>query len=299
MFELWFIVHTICLSRYTYRCKSKEGQLWEPIIKKCERALSKWKQRHLSFGGRVTLIKSVLTSIPIYFLYFFRIPKKVNDKLVCLQCRFLWGGGSDTNKIGWIKWDTVCLPKEKGGLGIKDISTFNMAMLGKWRWNLFHDEVQLWAKILVSKYGGWRGLEENTTDSFESLWWRDLKSIFQTTQQGEEVIKGVKWRVGCGDNIKFWEDTWLDGETSLVTKYPRLFLISCQQNNLIQKMGGHKEGGYHGGDNCSETRSQWLLISYKTLKGRLSTHREEMNGNGWQIQAGDTLHNQLTIGWGR
>ena len=54
-------------------------------------------------------------------------------------------------------------------------------------------------------------------------------------------------------------------------------------------MGGHKEGGYHGGDNCSETRSQWLLISYKTLKGRLSTHREEMNGNGWQIQAGDII----------
>ncbi|XP_014630645.2 uncharacterized protein LOC114410772 [Glycine soja] len=86
--------------------------------------------------------------------FFHLIPKKVNDKLVCLQCRFLWGGGSDTNKIGWIKWDTVCLPKEKGGLGIKDISTFNMAMLGKWRWNLFHDEGQLWAKILVSKYGG-------------------------------------------------------------------------------------------------------------------------------------------------
>jgi len=29
----------------------RRGQLWEPIIKKCEKALSKWKQRHLSFGG--------------------------------------------------------------------------------------------------------------------------------------------------------------------------------------------------------------------------------------------------------
>ena len=129
----------------------------------------------------------------------------MNDELVRLQLRFLWGGGSDTNKIAWIKWDTVCLPKEKGGLGIKDISTFNLAMLGKWRWNLFHDEGQLWAKILVSKYGGWRGLEENGGNSFESLWWRDLKSIFQTTQQGEDAIKGVKWRVGCGDSIKFWD----------------------------------------------------------------------------------------------
>ena len=30
-------------------------------------------------------------------------------------------------------------------------------------------------------------------------------------------IKGVKWRVGCGDSIKFWEDMWLDGETEKST----------------------------------------------------------------------------------
>ena len=78
-------------------------QMWDPIIKKCERALSKWKQRHLSFGGRVTLIQSVLNSILIYFSSFFRIPKKVEDKLVSLQRKFLWGGGPNKNKIAWIK----------------------------------------------------------------------------------------------------------------------------------------------------------------------------------------------------
>ena len=45
----------------------------------------------------------------------------------------------------------------------------------------------------------------------------------------------------CGDSIKFWEDAWIDEDVSLVTKYPRLFLISCQQNQLIQQMGGYKE----------------------------------------------------------
>ncbi|KAL5158007.1 E3 ubiquitin-protein ligase UPL6 [Glycine soja] len=56
-------------------------ELWDPIINKCERKLAKWKQRHISFGGRVTLIKSVLTSIPIYFFSFFRVPNRVVDKL--------------------------------------------------------------------------------------------------------------------------------------------------------------------------------------------------------------------------
>ena len=59
-------------------------ELWDPIINKCERKLAKWKQRHISFGGRVTLIKSVLTSIPIYFFSFFRVPNRVVDKLVSI-----------------------------------------------------------------------------------------------------------------------------------------------------------------------------------------------------------------------
>jgi len=33
----------------------------DTIVQRCERKLSKWKQRYLSFGVRVTLIKSVLT----------------------------------------------------------------------------------------------------------------------------------------------------------------------------------------------------------------------------------------------
>ena len=81
----------------------------------------------------MTLIQSMLTSIPIYFFSFFRVPNRVVDKLVSLQRKFLWGDGYEQNKIAWIKWETVCLSKEKGGLGLKDINTFNLALLGKWK----------------------------------------------------------------------------------------------------------------------------------------------------------------------
>ena len=43
------------------------SKLWDSIVKKCERKLAKWKQKLLSFGGRVTLIKFVINSIPIFF----------------------------------------------------------------------------------------------------------------------------------------------------------------------------------------------------------------------------------------
>ena len=130
-------------------------QTWDPLTTKCERKLARWKQRHLSFGERVTLINLVLTSIPIYFLSFFRIPKQVVNKIVRLQRNFLWGGTSDQIKIPWIRWETVCLPKEQGGLGVKDITSFNISLLGKWKWDLLQNQGETWTRVLEAKYGGW------------------------------------------------------------------------------------------------------------------------------------------------
>ena len=88
----------------------------------------------------------------------------------------------EQRKIAWVKWRTVCQPKDKGGLGIKDLRTFNSALLGKWRWDLFHKQEEQWAKILLSKYGGWRVLEEGTRGRNDSIWWKDLVINLQQQQ---------------------------------------------------------------------------------------------------------------------
>ena len=90
-----------------------------------------------------------------------------------------------------VNWKTVCQPKDKGGLGIKDLRTFNSALMGKWRWDLFHKQEEHWAKILVSKYGGWRALDEGTRGSQQSTWWKDLISNQQ--QQQNQLIKREKY----------------------------------------------------------------------------------------------------------
>ena len=82
--------------------------------------------------------------------------------------------------------------------------------------------------------------------------------------------------------LGFWEDMWLDGETSLVTKYPRLFLISCQQNNLIQQMGGHKEGGW-----------EWNL----SWRRQLFENEIPMAVNFLQDIEGKTIHTQRRDEW--
>ncbi|KAH1221930.1 putative ribonuclease H protein [Glycine max] len=78
----------------------------------------------------------------------------------------------------------------------------------------------------------------------KSIWWRDLKLVFQHPQHGVLINNSTLWKVGCGDRFKFWEDAWMGGEESLLARYPRLYRISSQQNQYIQHMGVFRDTGW-------------------------------------------------------
>jgi len=69
--------------------KFKEKALWDPVIGRFEKRLSSWKAAYLSKGESLTLIKSVLSSIPTYFLSLFSLPVSVAHKLEAIQMNFL------------------------------------------------------------------------------------------------------------------------------------------------------------------------------------------------------------------
>ncbi|MCH79282.1 cysteine-rich receptor-like protein kinase [Trifolium medium] len=130
---------------------------WEPVVSRVQSRLSGWKSRFLSFGGRLILLKSVLTSLPVYALSFFKAPSGTISSIESLLINFFWGGSEDIRKTSWISWKTICLPKEYGGLGVRQLREFNIALLGKWCWRMLVDRDGLWFRVLVSRYGEERG----------------------------------------------------------------------------------------------------------------------------------------------
>ncbi|KAL8542622.1 hypothetical protein ACS0TY_003485 [Phlomoides rotata] len=87
---------------------------WDKLVDRVRGRLAKWNDKHISFGGRVTLVQSVLSSIPIYCLSFYRIPKRVIIELISIQRNFLWGGCEESSKTPWISWNTICKDKKLG-----------------------------------------------------------------------------------------------------------------------------------------------------------------------------------------
>lgn len=72
--------------------KHKDGRSWDSVIDMFKRRLTVGKRKFLSKGGRLTLIKSTLSNLPIYYLFVLTGPAKVTKKVEMIQCRFLWGG---------------------------------------------------------------------------------------------------------------------------------------------------------------------------------------------------------------
>ena len=131
----------------------KASSIWNPILENIERKLAGWKKLYPSKGGRLTLLKSTLSSLPTYYLSLFTIPKHVAEGIEKLQRNFLWGGLGDGFKHHLVGWNTVCRPIANGGLGIRRVAVTNRVLLGKWMWRFGREENHLWRQVIAAKYG--------------------------------------------------------------------------------------------------------------------------------------------------
>nr|CAN81036.1 hypothetical protein VITISV_011009 [Vitis vinifera] len=115
-----------------------------------------------SRGGRLILIRCILSSMPIYCMFLFYIQRTIKLLLEQIQRDFLWEGGALEWKPYLVRWDIPCSDKSKDGLGVKNLSTLHNAFLCKWSWRYAENKGALWKQVISCKYGvegGWRAKE--------------------------------------------------------------------------------------------------------------------------------------------
>ena len=130
---------------------------WLKVQERFENRLSSWKGKNLSAGGRLTLINFVLSSLPMYMMSFFEIPKGVRKKLDYFRSHFFWQCDEQKRKYRLAKWNILCQPKDQGGLGIQNLELKNIALLSKWLYRLLTTD-DTWQQIIRNKYLGTKSL---------------------------------------------------------------------------------------------------------------------------------------------
>ena len=219
---------------------------WKPVMEKIQNRLASWKAKILSRAGRLTLIKSVLNSLPIYYMSMFKMPKAIALKIVRLQRKFFWSGVT-SEKLGgpMVKWSDIELPKELGGLGVGNIMHKNLILLFKWWWRFSETDNSLWKRILKSVHD--IKVLKASADTFHKVkdgTWAHLLSIDADTSKMRSIIEeGMLVKIGNGKSVQFWHDRWCEVET-LKRAFPRLYTISLQKNLLISQMGDWQEGSW-------------------------------------------------------
>nr|GEV67352.1 probable serine/threonine-protein kinase PBL3 isoform X1 [Tanacetum cinerariifolium] len=105
---------------------------WDETISKMKKRLSRWKLNTLSVGVRLTLLKLVLGSTPIYNMSIFKVPKSVLNLMESLCRNFFNGIQNGDRKIAWVKWSKVLTSKKYERLGVSSFYALNRALLFKW-----------------------------------------------------------------------------------------------------------------------------------------------------------------------
>jgi hypothetical protein len=143
------------------------------------------------------------------------LPKTIRKRMDRTRKRFFWQGGGEKRKYYLFKWSKITRPKQKGGLGIKDLRKMNISLLCKWWWKLEHEE-GLWQEIVKKKYKIIRGIAQLQKNPRNSSFWNDWLKVKFLYLSGRTML------VGNGQDTDFWGDSWC-GAVPLREKFTDLF----------------------------------------------------------------------------
>jgi hypothetical protein len=172
------------LPLYVGRSKQK---CFEYLKEKIWKRIQGWKERFLSAAGKELLLKAVAQAIPTYAMACFDLTKSLCDSISQMVCQYWWSQQDNESRMHWIGWEKMKLPKSEGGLGFRDLFSFNMAMRYAFR-------------VLSAKYFP-------DGDVLKARPLTGMSYVWRSILKGIQLLKaGLIWHVGDGKSIDVWRD---------------------------------------------------------------------------------------------
>ncbi|WZY87458.1 hypothetical protein YC2023_044193 [Brassica napus] len=168
------------------RCKK---DIFTGLVDRIRQRSHSWTTRFLSGAGKHVLLQTVLSALPNFSMSSFKIPKSLCKRIQSILTRFWWDSAPDKHKMAWVSWDRMATPKCVGGLGFKELESFNDALLAKLGWRILNNPEALLSRVLKGKYFWESSFMESTTKQASSHGWIGIMA-------GKEVLKKRSWVFG-------------------------------------------------------------------------------------------------------
>lgn len=151
-----------------------KAQVFSFVQNRLNNRINGWTFKFFNKGGKEVIIKSVVTALPNHAMSVYRLPKATVKKLTSAIAQFWWSTGGSAKGMHWKSWDKLCLYKDNGGLGFKDLTDFNPAMLGKQLWRVIEKPDTLFSRVLKERYYWNASPLELIRSYFPSYGWRSI-----------------------------------------------------------------------------------------------------------------------------
>jgi hypothetical protein len=205
---------------------------FEHFVERIIQRINGWKEKFLSIGGKEILLKAVAQAISVYAMSVFLIPKGVCKRMMDAISPFWWGDDDNSKHMHWFAWWKLCYPKKEGGMGFRDLNSFNLAILAKQAWRLISNPESLCARVLRAKYYPDGDILKAGPKSGSSYTWQSILAGLNTFK------RGYIWRVGNGEMINIWTDPWIPSSPSRKVTSQRGTTIYTKVSDLIDPVTG-------------------------------------------------------------
>ena len=121
-------------------------EVWTPILGRVDKLLNEtWKDRHISYRGKLVVIKHLALPIIMFTAPFIHMPKDMSDKLDKTLRKFIFSG-----KKCKVALDTLKMPIEYGGMSVPNIKYLTDAARIRWIKKLVDDQTPvIWRELAV------------------------------------------------------------------------------------------------------------------------------------------------------
>lgn len=175
---------------------------FQPLLDKVSTRFRSWTVKHLSYAGRLVLVKTVIYAIITFWASIFTLPLECVQVLERMCNGFLWKGDASSARGAKVSWISVCTPMSCGGLGLKQIAQWNHVLALKLVWLLFSDNCSLWASWVRVHMIGSESFWTLDPRNNRSWIWKSICSLRPVARQF------VICDIGSGSTASFWQDSW-------------------------------------------------------------------------------------------